>query len=453
MNGHCVTSAKPPKVPQRNSNLGDTMETTSSEGNDRKPPRNRKFARTGAAAVTVLAAATSMFGASAAFGADSAAADENVKQEGQPLVVGLGDSFMSGEGGRFAGNVYDKLASDGAADEGNHNLTWQSYRNVWGQKVSEASTGWRCHRSDSSVVNTLAAKYPGTAAANLACSGAVTDNILNNGQLGEKSQIAQLRELANNKAYKVTTIAISIGGNDMKFGDVMTDCTQITNKINCGTNGEMKKITAIGDKAGGDITKTLDAVTQVMREAGYEDGSYNFVYQSAPNLFATSGNRYGTPDNWFGNSYGESPGVPMSNGTVDWMKSEGQPYINGVMQKAVARSMNKHITFLDTTNAFSGHELSNLQTQQIKKNQVSKLGYPVAETAEWVVPINSNYIAGSIANTNRQQESYHPNRFGQQALAACFDQAIKQGGSGTSLAVSCTAKAKQGPNQVTVVLK
>jgi lysophospholipase L1-like esterase len=359
---------------------------------------------------------------------------------------------MSGEGGRFAGNVYSKLASDGAEDSGKQNLGWGSYRDAWNNTIREDRPEWRCHRSDSSVVNTLAATT-GAAGVNLACSGAVTDNVLNSGQQGEKAQVAQLRDLVANPAYQVRTVVVSIGGNDLKFGKVMTDCTQITRKINCGTNGEQGTLTAIGPKAGSDITATLDAITTVMRQGGYADGSYNFVYQSAPNLFATSGHRYGTPDNWFGNSYGESPGVPMSNGTVDWMKEQGQPYINKVMGDAVARANNKHITFLDTTNAFSGHELSNTATQQIKTSTVSKLGYPVAATAEWVVPINSNYIAGSIANTNRQQESYHPNRFGQQALAACINQAITQGGSGVSIQAVCTASANQGPNQATVALK
>ena len=408
------------------------------------------LARKGAAALTVLAAAVSLLGVNAAMGAETAAAQVTGERGGTPLVVGMGDSFMSGEGGRFAGNVYEKLASDGAYDYGDNNYTWQSYRDSWNNTISEARPEWRCHRSDSSVVNTLAARNPGSVAVNLACSGAVTGNIVTAGQLGEASQLVQLKALLNNPSYKVSTIVVSIGGNDMKFGEVMTDCTQIVNKINCGTNGEKNKLTAIADKARGDITRTLDSITQAMREAGYEDGSYNFVYQSAPNLFATSGNRYGTPDNWFGNSYGESPGVPMSNGTVDWMATDGQPFINAAMSSAVAGASNKRITFLDVSSAFSGHELSNTATQQIKKSNVSKLGYPVAATAEWVVPINSNYIAGSIGNTNRQQESYHPNRFGQQALAACVDQAIKQGTTAQSTRVACTATAQQGPNQVTV---
>ncbi|MEI8082785.1 MAG: hypothetical protein WCI74_13175, partial [Actinomycetes bacterium] len=426
------------------------METRIAPSEPTKIAGKGLIARRGAAALTVLAAAISMFGISSATSANAAAAQEPSRQNAQPLIIGMGDSFMSGEGGRFAGNVYQSLASDGAYDSGNQNFGWQVYRDAWNNTMPENKPEWRCHRSDSSVVNTLAARNPGSVAVNLACSGAVTDNILTTGQQGEKSQLAQLRQLVANPAYRVSTIAVSIGGNDMKFGKVMTDCTQITSKINCGTNGEKNVLTAVSGKAGTDITKTLDAITAVMREAGYADGSYNFVYQSAPNLFATSGNRYGTPDNWFGNSYGESPGVPMSNGTVDWMKTDGQPYINTVMANAVARANNPHITFLDATNAFSGHELSNTATQQIKASQVSKLGYPVAATAEWVVPINSNYIAGSIANTNRQQESYHPNRFGQQALAACIGQAIKTGGSGVNIAVTCTATAKQGPNQVTV---
>lgn len=350
-----------------------------------------------------------------------------------PVAISMGDSFISGEGGRFAGNVYNTFGSDGAADNGVNNRGWGVYRDQYGKPVSGDRA--RCHRSLSAEINDAAAEF-GQKPINLACSGATTDNILTNGQRGEDPQIKQLASIAADKNNEIKTIALSIGGNDLGFASILADCTQITSYIDCGTNGTYKKLADRRDTVKAKITNTLNEITRTLRANGYADGSYKFVYQSGPDIFATSGSRYRSSSIFTG--YKESPGVPMSDATVDFAHNAIVPFINNLMKEAAAASINKSIQFLDLTDAFEGHQLSHTSTQQILRSSGKS---PQAQNAEWVVPINSNYIAGSILDTERQQESYHPNMFGQMALSECLIGALKT----TATQVQCHGAAGKGP--------
>lgn len=350
-----------------------------------------------------------------------------------PVAISMGDSFISGEGGRFAGSVYNNFGSDGAADDGVNNKGWGVYRDQYGNPVSGDRE--RCHRSVSAEINDAAREF-GQKPINLACSGATTSNILTTGQRGEDPQIKQLAAIAADKSNDIKTIALSIGGNDLGFAKVIADCTQITSYIDCSTNGTYKKLEDKRETVKADITKTLNKITQTMRDNGYADGTYKFVYQSGPDIFATSGSRYRSSSIF--TSYKESPGVPMSDRTVDFAHNAIVPFINNLMKQSAAAADNKNIQFLDLTNAFEGHQLSHTGTQQITKSSGKR---PVAQTAEWVVPINSNYIAGSILDTPRQQESYHPNMFGQMALSECLIGAMKT----DATQVQCHSQAGKGP--------
>lgn len=54
-----------------------------------------------------------------------------------PLAISIGDSFISGEGGRFAGSIYSSSTSDGAEDKGPHNMGSGVYENAWGGREFE----------------------------------------------------------------------------------------------------------------------------------------------------------------------------------------------------------------------------------------------------------------------------------------------------------------------------
>lgn len=393
----------------------------------------------GAAVVGVFAASVAGPAIAIAVSSPAQAAEFTDKA---PIAVSLGDSFISGEGGRFNGNVYTSLTSDGARDTGPHNKGWDSYRDQFGRAAKGKSE--LCHRSDSAEIYSLA-NANGWKAVNLACSGATSTNILMNGQHGEDSQLHQLDVLAADPKNDIKAVAVSIGGNDLGFSSLIADCTQVMKYHNCGTDGTWPKYEARGKQVKLNITNTLDGISSVMRSHGYADGSYKFVYQSAVDIFATSDHRYKAA-NFFNGHYEESPGVPLSDATVDFAHKTILPWLTNVMRDGKNAASNKSIQFMNLSNAFAGHEMSNKATKQITFRKYGKTETPKAENAEWVVAINSNFVAGSLADTQRQQESYHPNAFGQQAFGKCLVETVKSGASETS----CLGHAGQGPLAVTV---
>ena len=158
------------------------------------------------------------------------------------LVVGLGDSFASGEGNpdRPAGWHTSRLAAHHRTDK-----TWVQHYNPLGTNTAH----WldeQCHRSLYSHQNLaamwLAAQDPHRAVTfvHLACSGAeISDGLLHpqsgppgGGDHVAKSQLASLNEILCTKGRPVGTqpcehtkqidlLFLSIGGNDVGFGHII----------------------------------------------------------------------------------------------------------------------------------------------------------------------------------------------------------------------------------------
>ena len=122
-------------------------------------------------------------------------------------VVALGDSAISGEAGRWAGNTN---GSPSRVDAGGYN---------------DAIAG--CHRSTSAEI------YIGVTALNLACSGAQTTTHTSDGNFkpgldfyddgaGHKGQALMLQEYA--ASNPVNTVVVLIGANDYGFADIVQTC-------------------------------------------------------------------------------------------------------------------------------------------------------------------------------------------------------------------------------------
>jgi hypothetical protein len=132
-------------------------------------------------------AATAVTGVAVAGPAAAAGSVATVTTTPTPVAVSLGDSFISGEGGRFAGSVYNNLGSDGESDTGPHNLGWGVYRDQNGNPVSGERE--RCHRSVSAEITCRQTfgQVPITA-----CSGATTRDILTDSRRGETPRSSNL---------------------------------------------------------------------------------------------------------------------------------------------------------------------------------------------------------------------------------------------------------------------
>lgn len=167
------------------------------------------------AAAGTLAVSAALVSASV-LPARAAAADE------RPLLVTLGDSFISGEAGRWAGNSNESAAGHAGTDRAWDPQTRASDpHTVYGASYDDG-----CNRSDSAEVHSA----PGSdRRVNLACSGATSTAILlpeNGGEpfKGRPSQAEQLQMTAD--GHPVHAVVISVGGNDLGFSGIISACAK-----------------------------------------------------------------------------------------------------------------------------------------------------------------------------------------------------------------------------------
>src|SRR5213592_741876 len=139
---------------------------------------------------------------------------------GTPAAVSVGDSYISGESGRWAGNTangeqyVDALGPSAYLDGGS----------------SEVIPN--CHRASSAPVFIGG----GVIGKNLACSGARTSSFTDgdgnwkpgldfyDDGAGHQGQAKLLQSFAANHNVKLVTV--SIGGNNFNFADIVTDCVE-----------------------------------------------------------------------------------------------------------------------------------------------------------------------------------------------------------------------------------
>ncbi|WP_420718154.1 hypothetical protein [Streptomyces sp. H34-S4] len=382
--------------------------------------RVRRLARIGTAAA--LGA-----GALVAGGAGTAVAGPG---SGPTAVVSLGDSYISGEAGRWKGNSLTNSGNRTGTDR-----AWVSGSSYDPGKVYGATAGG-CHRSDSAEVKSAGAIAD--VAINLACSGAVSQNVFraSNGGVafkGEAPQADQLAAVAASNNVKV--IALSIGGNDLGFADIIKECAYdfVLWNSYCYDDqqwGVDQKI----DGVMADVGKSVDEVRAVMRGAGYADSSYRIVLQSYPSPIPRGAeNRY-TQSDW---SRLDTGGCPFWNRDSDWARDSLVPQIAGRL-KAVAAA--KGAQFLDLKDMMQGREVCAKASKQVTTAAPAS-----AKTSEWARWIDSSETQGLV------QESMHPNYFGQLAAGRCLALVVAQP-AGSGFGCKNTAGADQSGMYLTPAL-
>jgi hypothetical protein len=139
--------------------------------------------------------------------------------EGSPWVASLGDSYISGEAGRWAGNTNESSSWIDALGE-------TAYYDNAGH-TAELIEG--CHRSQSAEVYIGG----GVSGENLACSGAKTSSFTSEeGEFkpgldfynagGHEGQALMLQHFA--ATHNVKLVGISIGGNNFNFASIVQSC-------------------------------------------------------------------------------------------------------------------------------------------------------------------------------------------------------------------------------------
>ncbi|MEU8529982.1 MULTISPECIES: GDSL-type esterase/lipase family protein [Streptomyces] len=318
---------------------------------------------------------------------------------GPTAVVAMGDSYISGEAGRWQGN---SLTTSGSRNGTDRAWTGSAYdpTRVYG---TTAANG--CHRSDSSEVRSAGAIA--TNLINLACSGATTKNVFraSNGGVSYKGEAPQADQLAAVAAANdVRTIVLSVGGNDLGFADIIRTCATdyIVWYSYCHDDQQAEVDTKI-DGVMTNVGKSIDEIRAVMSAAGYSSSSYRVILQSYPSPIPRSTeNRYGE-SGWTRTNTG---GCPFWNKDSDWARDSLVPQVSNGL-KAVAAA--KGAQFLDLRDMLQGREICAKASKQVTSTVPAS-----AATSEWARWIDQNETQGPI------QENVHPNYYGQQALGRCL---------------------------------
>lgn len=343
---------------------------------------------------------------------------------GAPWTVSVGDSYISGEAGRWAGNTN---GSSNATDALGPTAYYDNASNT-------AETIERCHRSKAAEVFIGG----GVSSANLACSGATVATDAS-GQYfkpgidfysdanGRKGQALMLQEFA--ASHNVRMVQVSIGGNDFNFASIVQQC--VTDFLlspswwpdYCYDDSSVKSNFTSANVAAktAAITGAIANVKTAMANAGYAPAQYTILVQTYPSpLPPGSGIRYGQS----GYSRQSTGGCGFWNKDADWANNTALVTINNSV-KAAATASGANVKILDLASAFSGRRLCENTVGLLEEKSLASWTTPGAsDKSEWIEQIRT---VSTVFGPYFVQESLHPNYWGELALRNCVRQAYSNG--------------------------
>jgi lysophospholipase L1-like esterase len=347
---------------------------------------------------------------------------------GPTAIVSLGDSYISGEGGRFQGNSNDPFGSRNGTDRAYIKTLFGGYYDESRIYLGGSDTNL-CHRSDVALIQS--AVIPVDKRINLACSGAVTADILTNTYRGEAPQADQLIPVARDNNVKL--IVISIGGNDLGFAKVIEACITAWTTSSAAAPkycqaSQQAAVEARMDAALAGIRNVYDRVRAVMSAEGYAPSSYRIMHMGYPSVVPRGEDtRYSET----GLTRLAVGGCPMWNRDMTWARTSLVDLINDRVRAVSAAA---GVQYVDLRNAFAGHEIC------AKTTQLATAGAPPSETkSEWGRFLASGLTQGTLP------ESFHPNAYGQRALGRCVT--LMWAATGDQ---RCSSSAGTGVNAMTL---
>jgi len=399
-------------------------------------PSPVRRALVGAAGVLLVAAG---------LGANAPAATADGPGTGSPWVVTVGDSYISGEAGRWAGN---SNSSTTAADAGGPSAYYDNAGHT-------AETIDRCHRSQAAE----AYLGGGVNGMNLACSGARTSTFTNSSGYfkpgldfsddgaGHQGQAKLLQDFAT--SHNVKVVAVSIGGNDFNFGDVVQTCVTdflgssslfpdyCNDDSSVTANFTAANVSAVRAK----IATAFSNVRTAMRNAGYADGSWTLLVQNYPSPLPNgSGIRYSES----GYTRQSTGGCGFWNADADWANGTALATINSTVAGALGDAAVTGAKSLDLASAFNGRRLCENTVGLLEEKGLSSWTQAGAvDQTEW---INQIRTVSTVSGPYFVQESLHPNYWAQLALRSCVRQAYNGGTpKGGSCSISGTGLVNGEP--------
>ena len=329
-----------------------------------------------------------------------AKSSEAAPGSGPTAIVSLGDSFISGEAGRWNGNSLNMFGTRDGTDRA-ASCVLGIFCSYDAARVYGATASNGCHRSDVATIKSSGISV--SERINIACSGAKSENIWRASQggvsfKGEAPQADQLLTIAQQKDVKL--VVLTILANDVGFADRVINCTAswILGLGACNAS-EQATIQSLMPAAQNGLRKSIDEVRAVMAAAGYSPSQWRLVIAGYSSPVPTAANvRYSGSDRW------NSGGCPFYDADFNWAKNTATPYIIDSMRTVAAE---KGVQFLDVRNALNGHEVCHRSASLVSSS-------PNPVTAEWVRWVNTGLTQGDA------QESMHPNAYGQRAIGKCL---------------------------------
>jgi hypothetical protein len=369
--------------------------------------------------------ARSIVVAVAIVGMTATAADADGPGVGTPAVVTLGDSAISGEAGRWAGNTNSDPARVDA-------LGPTAY---WDTPTGESIAG--CHRSKAAQ----AFIGGGVLGYNLACSGARTTTTgTASGQTfkpgidfysdaqGRKGQALALQQLAATRNVKA--VVVMIGANNYGFADIVQRC--VTNwmtspswwKNYCSDDSDMvSRFTSTRIAAEtANVRSALLRVRDAMTNAGYSTSQYTILAQTywSP-IPRGAGIRY-PESGWTRQSVG---GCGVWNRDADWANDTVVNSLNKTTRDAAATSGLPNVKVLDLQTSLNGRRLCENTVGLLEERGVAAWTSPGAvDQTEWVAQVRTT---STITGPYQLQESSHASYWGQLAMRTCLRQAYNGG--------------------------
>lgn len=402
--------------------------------------------------------------------------------DGGDTIVGLGDSYMSGEGVMYANHNFPgnkpsssssnwqtgagALGGDPGPNGGDANAVGNTWRSVFGDANGYPDKGGKetipyCDRSYAAAMHI----GEGWNSVNLACSGAISTTVpvapktgyfkpgidfyprgVTNPPVQGLGQAQMLQDLAEQNT-DIKVVALSIGGNDFGFSQLGSDCIIDNQKYvgfgpsdysRCEKQTDTLQLVKDGlPKARAAVTKSITNIAEAMAAAGYEENEWRLVYQPPP-LPIQSGaqTKYNDAGGVLSdrNSVG---GCGLWNSTIDWIISDVYQPLVARMALGVADARESlgatPVTLLDTSKTFQDHGLCGKATEGATNYPTGQAGKmpPFRDDngrkTEWVTYVaRLEQLSG---NGYQKSMPLHPNYWGQRALSACMTLATEAVGA------------------------
>ncbi|NVK75782.1 MAG: hypothetical protein HWE24_20090 [Oceanospirillaceae bacterium] len=358
-----------------------------------------------------------------------------VEVEKPTTAVVLGDSFSSGEGGRWKGNA---LLPNNPENRSHGFAGTDVAPAILDQAYEADSVDNGCHRAHSAPIHGLREDFDETV--NLACSGAKNKAVWSSEYdgvtyRGEPPQLEQLKELS--LTNEIELITIGVGGNDMGFSSLIEACASayVARVLNIPTKPHdcraavrerVESLQGVEVK----LKKTIQSTRSTMSELGKIEGvDYKILLLGYPSIVASD------PDSHRGTGLVQQ--CPFNLDDLAYIDHSLMGPLNGLYASTAEQ---EDVNFVAIKEVFNGHKLCDSRPIRGHDNEPHTDMYDYS--SEWVRfidypldlhnplslgPYIEQFVLASTSNEimpggyqGRIQESMHPNQFGQQAVGKCL---------------------------------